>query len=169
MSRRKVYKKLRSDKNDGKKTLSIILVISMFITALIIPSSVSAIETSSITIHYFNGNNFKEPYVYYYSNNNQPVTWPGSAMKAEGNNWYNYTISNMSEAKIIFSDNGKNQYSAQNEEGLSVSGEKWYKNGTSYNQNPDSSKITVHYYNLNSWSNPYIYYYINTEEPVSWP
>lgn len=73
----------------------------MFITALIIPSSVSAIETSSITIHYFNGNNFKEPYVYYYSNNNQPVTWPGSAMKAEGNNWYNYTISNMSEAKIM--------------------------------------------------------------------
>lgn len=54
----------------GKKTLSIILVISMFVTALIIPSSVSATETSSITIHYFNGNNFKEPYVYYYSNNN---------------------------------------------------------------------------------------------------
>lgn len=153
----------------GKKTLSIILVISMFVTALIIPSSVSATETSSITIHYFNGNNFKEPYVYYYSNNNQPVTWPGSAMKAEGNNWYNYTISNMSEAKIIFSDNGKNQYPAKNEEGLSVSGEKWYKNGTSYNQNPDSSKITVHYYNLNSWSNPYIYYYTNTEQPISWP
>lgn len=85
----------------GKKTLSIILVISMFVTALIIPSSVSATETSSITIHYFNGNNFKEPYVYYYSNNNQPVTWPGSAMKAEGNNWYSYIISNMSEAKII--------------------------------------------------------------------
>ena len=153
----------------GKKTLSIILVISMFVTALIIPSSVSATETSSITIHYFNGNNFKEPYVYYYSNNNQPVTWPGSAMKAEGNNWYSYIISNMSEAKIIFSDNGKNQYPAQNEEGLSVSGEKWYKNGTFYNQNPDSSKITVHYYNLNSWSNPYIYYYTNTEQPVSWP
>lgn len=153
----------------GKKTLSIILVISMFITALIIPSSVSAAETSSITIHYFNENNFKEPYVYYYSNNNQPVTWPGSAMKAEGNNWYNYTISNMSEAKIIFSDNGKNQYPAKNEEGLSVSGEKWYKNGTSYNQNPDSSKITVHYYNLNSLSNPYIYYYTNTEQPISWP
>ena len=153
----------------GKKTLSIILVISMFITALIIPSSVSAAETSSITIHYFNENNFKEPYVYYYSNNNQPVTWPGSAMKAEGNNWYNYTISNMSEAKIIFSDNGKNQYPAQNEEGLSVSGEKWYKNGTFYNQNPDSSKITVHYYNLNSWSSPYIYYYTNTEQPVAWP
>lgn len=73
----------------------------MFVTALIIPSSVSATETSSITIHYFNGNNFKEPYVYYYSNNNQPVTWPGSAMKAEGNNWYSYIISNMSEAKII--------------------------------------------------------------------
>ena len=153
----------------GKKTLSIILVISMFVTALIIPSSVSATETSSITIHYFNGNNFKEPYVYYYSNNNQPVTWPGSAMKAEGNNWYSYIISNMSEAKIIFSDHGKNQYPAQNEEGLSVSGEKWYKNGTFYNQNPDSSKITVHYYNLNSWSNPYIYYYTNTEQPVSWP
>ena len=153
----------------GKKTLSIILVISMFITALIIPSSVSATETSSITIHYFNENNFKEPYVYYYSNNNQPVTWPGSAMKAEGNNWYNYTISNMSEAKIIFSDNGKNQYPAQNEEELSVSGEKWYKNGTFYNQNPDSSKITVHYYNLNLWSSPYIYYYTNTEQPVEWP
>ena len=152
----------------GKKTLSIILVISMFVTALIIPSSVSATETSLVTIHYFNGNNFKEPYVYYYSNN-QPVTWPGSAMKAEGNNWYSYTISNMSEAKIIFSDNGKNQYPAKNEEGLSVSGEKWYKNGTFYNQNPDSSKITVHYYNLNSWSNPYIYYYTNTEQPISWP
>ena len=153
----------------GKKALSIILVISMFVTALIIPSSVSATETSSITIHYFNGNSFEKPYIYYYSDNNQPVSWPGSAMKAEDNNWYSYTISNMSEAKVIFSDNGKNQFPAQNEEGLYVSGEKWYKNGTFYNQNPDSSKMTVHYYNSNMWSNPYIYYYTDNSTLVAWP
>ena len=33
----------------------------------------------------------------------------------------------MSEAKIIFSDNGKSQYPTQNEEGLSVSGENGIK------------------------------------------
>ena len=39
--------------------------------------------------------------------------------------------------KVIFSNNGADQYPGQNEEGLSVSGEKWYKSGNFYNQNPD--------------------------------
>ncbi len=45
--------------------------------------------------------------------------------------------------KVIFSNNGADQYPGQNEEGLSVTGEKWYKSGNFYNQNPDMSKITV--------------------------
>ena len=97
------------------------------------------------------------------------MSWPGTAMNNDGDNWYSYTISGYSSAKVIFSNNGADQYPAQNQEGLTVSGEKWYKSGSFYDQNPDLSKVSVHYYNSNQWSSPYIYYYTDSETPITWP
>ena len=152
---------------ESQKMLSFVLVAAMMLSVLVMP--VSAVEENEVVVHYYNENNWENPYIYYYSDGNTPVSWPGVAMKNDGDNWYSYTISNFASVKVIFSNNGADQYPGQNEEGLSVTGEKWYKSGNFYNQNPDMSKITVHYYNANGWSDPHIYYYTDSANPVTWP
>ena len=91
-------------------------------------------------------------------------------MTSEGNNWYQYEFTGYEELKVIFNDGGSNQIPSQNEEGFSVSGEKWYYNGTWYNENPVSnSSIKVHYYNSENWQNVNIYAYQGSTEIKSWP
>ena len=150
-----------------KKMLSFVLVAAMMLSVLVMPAA--AVEENEVVVHYYNENNWENPYIYYYSDGNTPINWPGAAMKNDGDNWYSYTISNFTSAKVIFSNNGADQYPGQNQEGLTVSGEKWYKSGSFYNQRPDLSKIIVHYYNTNGWGNPYIYYYTDNANPVTWP
>lgn len=150
-----------------KKLLSFILVAAMMLSVFVLPAT--AVSENEIVVHYYNENNWESPYIYYYNDGNTPVSWPGTAMNNDGDNWYSYTISGYSSAKVIFSNNGADQYPAQNQEGLTVSGEKWYKLGSFYDQNPDLSKVSVHYYNSNQWGSPYIYYYTDSETPVTWP
>lgn len=150
-----------------KKLLSFVLVAAMMLSVFVLPAT--AVSENEIVVHYYNENNWESPYIYYYNDGNTPVSWPGTAMNNDGDNWYSYTISGYSSAKVIFSNNGADQYPAQNQEGLTVSGEKWYKSGSFYDQNPDLSKVSVHYYNSNQWCSPYIYYYTDSETPVTWP
>ena len=150
-----------------KKLLSFVLVAAMMLSVFVLPAT--AVSENEIVVHYYNENNWESPYIYYYNDGNTPVSWPGTAMNNDGDNWYSYTISGYSSAKVIFSNNGADQYPAQNQEGLTVSGEKWYKSGSFYDQNPDLSKVSVHYYNSNQWGSPYIYYYTDSETPVTWP
>jgi len=150
-----------------KKLLSFVLVAAMMLSVFVLPAT--AVSENEIVVHYYNENNWESPYIYYYNDGNTPVSWPGTAMNNDGDNWYSYTISGYSSAKVIFSNNGADQYPAQNQEGLTVSGEKWYKSGSFYDQNPDLSKVSVHYYNSNQWSSPYIYYYTDSETPITWP
>ena len=150
-----------------KKLVSFVLVAAMMLSVFVLPAT--AVNENEVVVHYYNENNWENPYIYYYNDGNTPVNWPGVAMNSDGDNWYSYTINNMGTAKVIFSNNGVDQYPAQNQEGLTVSGEKWYKSGSFYSQNPDLSKITVHYYNTTAWSNPYIYYYTDSANPITWP
>lgn len=87
-------------------------------------------------------------------------------MTSEGGNWYSYTITDMSAPKVIFSDKGNNQYPAENQEGLSVSGEQWYLSGTFYDSQPEG--ITVHYHNYDNWDNVNIYYYSGDKTGSDW-
>lgn len=151
-----------------KKIVSFLLIITIITTIFSISASATEVELNDIIIHYYNDNNYDTPYLYYYSDDNSPVNWPGVAMESEGDNWYSYTIRNFSSVKVIFSDNGAEQYPAKNDEGIAVSGEKWFMSGTLYSKNPMSEKISVHYYNSNSWNAPYIYYY-NNKIPKKWP
>ena len=151
-----------------KRIISVLLIVTMMLSIFVLPATATEI-TNEVIVHYYNENNWENPYIYYYYDGQTNPEWPGVAMTSDGNGWYSYTISNYSTAKVIFSNNGADQYPAENQEGLLVSGEKWFKSGTFYNQNPDSSKISVHYYNSNGWSNPYIYYYTDTQTPITWP
>lgn len=150
-----------------KKVLSVFLAITILFAALIMPASASA--DNQVTVHFYNENNWSNPYIYYYDSNKQPLSWPGIAMENDGDGWYSYTISNMSQARVIFSDNGANQYPELNQEGLLVEGEKWYKSGAFYDTKPQTENVKIHYYNENNWSSPYLYYYNSDNQPVTWP
>lgn len=123
-------------------------------------------DLSKVSVHYYNSNQWGSPYIYYYTDSETPVTWPGTAMTSDGNGWYSYDIYGFDEVKVIFSDNGANQIPQQNETGYTVTGEKWFINGTLYDAEPDG--ITVHFYDYNNWGNVNIYYYNGNLEGTSW-
>lgn len=153
----------------NKKIISLVLILTTIISIFSLPASAAEKIENQITVYYYNENNWESPYIYYYCDNLAPVTWPGKQMNDFGDGWYSYTINNLKTAKVIFSDNGANQNPAQNQEGYSVEGEKWYKKGTWYKNRPEIQTTKIHYYNENGWSEPYIYYYSNNEKPVNWP
>lgn len=165
---------MRKENRKRKRFISYLLMVTMLLSLFqITPASAGGNEietdTDSVTIHYYNENNWNEPYLYYYYDSQTGTPWPGVAMTAEGNGWYTYEIQRFSTARVIFSNKGSNQNPVQNQEGFLISGEKWYKNGRFYDTNPDSLRITVHYHNTNGWNNPHIYYYGENETPVTWP
>lgn len=120
-----------------------------------------------ITVHYYNDGSWKTPYIYYYSDGINTPSWPGTKMVSEGNGWYQYTIMDCNQAKVIFSDNGSSQIPAKDQEGYLVDNEKWYARGTWYSEKPNSFR--VHYFNENNWKTPYLYYYDGGKNGGTWP
>lgn len=153
-----------------KKILSVLLVMVMLLTTIGIWSSKQEVYGSNnITVH------FKweagTPNIYYWNvngSNSNPVSWPGVEMKAEGNNWYSYTISDANSTSLIF-----NYKSWQTSDMSREKGEWWFMDGNWYDTNPElpvDDQITVHF--KTSWSNAKIYYWNlngSTNNPVSWP
>ncbi len=157
-----------------KKIISYILMVTMLVSICYIPvnageSVMETPDTGTVTIHFFNENNWQEPYIYYYSDSDETHTWPGIPMTAENNGWYSCTVREFSQVRVIFSDHGKNQFPAQNQKGFLVSGEMWYKNGQFYKANPDTESTTIHFYNTDGWQKPSIYYYTEDNIPADWP
>lgn len=150
----------------NKKIIALVLILTTILSIFSLPASAAEKIEDQITVYYYNENNWKSPYIYYYCDNLAPVTWPGKQMNDFGDGWYRYTINNLKTAKVIFSDNGANQNPAQNQEGYSVSGEKWYLNGSWYDSEPNG--ITVHFNNYNDWDNVNIYYYNGNKTGTSW-
>lgn len=150
----------------NKKIIALVLILTTILSIFSLPASAAEKIEDQITVYYYNENNWESPYIYYYCDNLTPVTWPGKQMNDFGDGWYSYTINNLKTAKVIFSDNGANQNPAQNQEGYSVSGEKWYLNGSWYDSEPNG--ITVHFNNYNDWDNVNIYYYNGNKTGTSW-
>lgn len=150
----------------NKKIIALVLILTTILSIFSLPASAAEKIEDQITVYYYNENNWKSPYIYYYCDNLAPVAWPGKQMNDFGDGWYSYTINNLKTAKVIFSDNGANQNPAQNQEGYSVSGEKWYLNGSWYDSEPNG--ITVHFNNYNDWDNVNIYYYNGNKTGTSW-
>lgn len=128
-------------------------------------------EPQSTIVHYYNSDNWSNVNLYYYQNGLNNPNWPGVAMQSEGGNWFKYKIIGFSNPKVIFSNNGNNQNPGANQEGFSVSGEMWYKNGQWYTEDPtqNEARIKVHFYNYNNWNNVNVYYYSNGVTTPSWP
>ena len=132
------------------------------------------------------------PKIYYWNlngGNNNPVEWPGTAMKSEGDKWYGFTIAGAKSASIIFNNGSSNQ---QTKDLSRTAGEWWYVDGTWYDRNPEepetppveetSSETTapegetpsfngvkVHF--KSTWGGAKIYYWSATPslKTVDWP
>ena len=121
---------------------------------------------SEIKVHYYSKQGNSN--IYYWNTDESgdtPVTWPGVAMTSENDNWYTYTLSNISSANIIFSNqDGTNQ----TEDLYQTSGEWWYVNGSWYDEKPIDIKL--HY--KSEWGKTNVYYWnVNNSGnvPLTWP
>ena len=65
-----------------KKLLSFILTAALMLSVYVIP--VAAEKENEVTVHYYNENNWENPYIYYYNDESTPVSWPGVAMTSDG-------------------------------------------------------------------------------------
>ncbi|WP_379141303.1 starch-binding protein [Paenibacillus sp. sgz500992] len=101
---------------------------------------------AALKVHYYKPSSWGTPNIYYYDATVTPkkegAAWPGTAMTSEGDNWYSYSISGWRQAKVIF-NSGSNQIPGAEQEGYSISGEKWIKDGAIYSQNPDVVRPTI--------------------------
>lgn len=127
-------------------------------------------QPESTIVHYFNDQNWNNVKMYYYQDGMNFPAWPGVSMLNEDYGWYTYEIFGLTSPKVIFSNNGSSQIPGSGQEGFSVSGEKWYKNGQWYDSDPTVYKdITVHYYNSNNWNTVSLYYYDTQTGNIPWP
>lgn len=127
-------------------------------------------KPDSTIVHYYDAQNWNNVNIYYYQDGLIFPDWPGSTMQYETDGWYRYEMIGFSNPRVIFSNNGNNQIPGQDEEGFSVSGEMWYKDGQWYDSNPiQYKKVKVHYYNSDSWDNVKLYYYDTGTDFNEWP
>lgn len=55
-----------------KKLLSFILVMAMMLSVFVLPAT--AVNENEVVVHYYNENNWENPYIYYYNDGNTPVS-----------------------------------------------------------------------------------------------
>ena len=116
---------------------------------------------------YFRSSNYSQPYIYCYADNYEVSGWPGKPMNLNSDGWYTYTIQDLRQARVIFSNNGSNQNPAAGQDGFLVTGNKWYCDGNWFDSKPSST--IVHYFNDQNWNNVNLYYYQNGLNSPSWP
>ncbi len=146
---------------------SIFLIIGISVVSNNLPATSYASQEKTITVHYHNIDKWEIPFIYCYMDDYEGASWPGIQMKHEKGDWYSHTVYDMSQIRVIFSDNGKNQNPGQGETGYLVKNDMWYYNGKWYDQEPQNT--VIHYYNSYNWSKVNIYYYQEGFNTPDWP
>ena len=106
------------------------------------------VETTGLTIHYYNTNSWSQVAMYVYSGSGTTAklyagAWPGTLMTSDGNNWYSGTIDDVESALFIANNNnnGSQDPTGVGTSGYTVSGEVWIKSGKVY----PTGKVVVKY------------------------
>lgn len=144
--------------------MSVVLFFSLF-TPLVAeqPTAAASESPTSLTVHFKKPANWGTPHIYYYqtSPNVAEPTWQSApAMQAEQNDWYVYTITGASSARVIFKDNSNHQIPSSGQAGFLRDKEGWY-DGQSWSDTApgtviDGNKVTVYY--KKGYATPYIHY-----------
>ncbi len=127
-----------------KKFLAILMVLCIAVSAGMV--SVSAVDSNQkevgatgITVHYYTEKG--TPSVYYWNSlpTNLETSYPGPKMTAEGDNWYKYTISNVTKVNLMFVESNGTQSAELTRNTDSGKNEFWYKNRW-FNKLPSSTE-----------------------------
>lgn len=67
-----------------------------------IKGNVTAEQPEGIKVHYYCVNNWNDPHIYYYNDDDHELLFPGEKMSPDGgNNWYVYTIYGVNNPRAI--------------------------------------------------------------------
>ena len=147
----------------------------------ILKGEVTNVKPSGIKVNYYCVNNWEDPHIYYYNDDDHELDFPGVSMCPDGgNNWYTYTIYGLDNPRVIFNNNkstyyagssGLQQHPGYNQPGIQITeDEMWIVNETAYVEKPQG--ITVHFYRPYNWIEPWnvrIYFYEDDNILMDWP
>lgn len=128
-------------------------------------------NAKGIKVYFQKPDNWGSPSIYYYQDNRSELSWPGVAMKDEGNGWFSYNIITKEKPLVMFSS-GSRQYPIQDQEGLLVEADTWfYSDFTRASANPlgNDHPIRVHFKKPSNWNNPWLYFYQDERHDYAWP
>ena len=122
-------------------------------------------HSNEVVVYYHNSKGWNKPYIYYKKSDSVDV-WQIKPMLSSGDGWYVYTIEDTHEINALFYDNDSEQNLSEDQSYL-ITGEKWILKGEILSKKPDG--IKVHYYCVNNWTDPHIYYYNDTDHELPFP
>lgn len=159
--------------NLWRKLTAYLLLVVLIITGIGLSETSIAMNakaaTASVVVHY--KGSYTSPNIYYWNRNgesNNPVSWPGTKMNAESNQWFGYSFSNTQSVNLIFNQDG-----SQTADLFRTSGEWWYKDSQWYDYNPENvvteDFITIHF--KSPWNGANIYHWDTQPSGVTitWP
>lgn len=162
--------------NDSEENISTDESYSITGEKWILKGNVTAEQPEGIKVHYYCVNNWNDPHIYYYNDDDHELLFPGEKMSPDGgNNWYVYTIYGVNNPRAIFNNNTTDPATRQQHPGINQPGieitedEMWVVNETAYSQKPQG--ITVHFYRPSNWEywDTRIYFYEDNNILMSWP
>ena len=162
--------------NDSEENISTDESYSITGEKWILKGNVTAEQPEGIKVHYYCVNNWNDPHIYYYNDDDHELLFPGEKMSPDGgNNWYTYTIYGLENPRVIFNNNTTDPDTRQQRPGINQPGieiiedEMWIVNETAYSQKPQG--ITVHFYRPADWEywNTRIYFYEDNNILMEWP
>lgn len=162
--------------NDSEKNIATDKSYSITGEKWILKGNMTAEQPEGIKVHYYCVNNWSDPHIYYYNENDQELPFPGAKMSPDGgNNWYTYTIYGVDNPRVVFNNNTTDPATRQQHPGINQPGieitedEMWVVNETAYSEKPQG--ITVHFYRPSDWEywDTRIYFYEDNNILMSWP
>lgn len=130
---------MKNKKRQAFMFFTLIIIGTLFLGLLTANTNVNA-STGNVIVHFYS-EEWDKPNIYYWNSKpkNVEVKWPGKAMTSEGENWFTYTIPNVSKVNLLFNYDGEQTDDLTRNQ----SGEYWYKDNKWYTSNPDKKQDVV--------------------------
>lgn len=140
--------------------VTIIAIIATFIVSFGQNKGAAFAANNGVKVHFYKPSDWSKANIYYYNDGAEGAKWPGTQMTAEGDNWYSYTITDLTNPRIIFNDGSGKQIPGAGEAGKLATEESWFKDGQWTNQKPNltTGEINIYVEKPDNWQEIWIWY-----------